>query len=263
MKTSTKQIFAKVPEITIGFWLIKILCTTLGETAGDAVSMSLNVGYLISTLIFATLFIAAVWAQIKAKQFHPVVYWVAIVASTTVGTTLADFTTRSLGVGYTGGSVILIALLLGTLFTWHRVMGSVSIATITNARTELFYWLTITFSQTLGTALGDWASASADDPACMGACNLHLGYVGGIYLFIGLLAITALLFYFSKLSHVLLFWAAFILTRPLGAVVGDFMDKPIDKGGLELSRFVASGVIIVAIAVCLKLFKQAPAKQNH
>jgi uncharacterized membrane-anchored protein len=252
MTTEQKNVLSKVPEITLLFWVIKIAATTLGETAGDAVSMSLNLGYLVSTAIFAAIFIVAVAAQIRAKQFHPILYWVTIIATTTVGTTLADFADRSLGIGYTGGSALLLALLLGSLFVWHRTMGSVSVDTVSSPKVEMFYWVTIMFSQTLGTALGDWT-----------ADTQGLGYLGGATIFILLLALVAVTYFTTKVSRVFLFWAAFILTRPLGAVLGDFLDKPHDHGGLALSRFTASAVIFAFIAACIFLIPQRAAKKAH
>src|ERR1700722_1035200 len=224
--------FAKVPEVSLIFWIIKVLATTLGETGGDAVSMSMNLGYLLSTVIFATLFVIAVVAQISAKRLHPLLYWTTIIASTTVGTTMADFADRSLGIGYTGGSLLLLALLMMSLFIWHRSLGTVSVSTVSTPKAEVFYWVTIMFSQTLGTALGDWTADSAD-----------LGYTGAAIIFGSLLVLIASGYYLSTISRTLLFWSAFILTRPLGAVVGDFLDKPVDKGGLALNRFSASAVL--------------------
>jgi len=244
--------FSKVPELTLAFWIIKILATTLGETGGDAVSMSMNYGYLVGTLIFGTIFIAAVVFQIRAAKFHPVIYWCTIIASTTVGTTLADFATRSLGIGYTGGSTILMALVLGSLFLWQRVTGSISVFDVASPRTEVFYWLTITFSQTLGTALGDWTADTA-----------NLGYVGAAGIFGGLLILVAAVYYFTGASRTLLFWIAFVLTRPLGAVVGDFIDKPIAQGGLELSRFTASAVLVLIIAILIAILPHRAAKRAH
>ena len=246
------DILSKVPEVTLAFWVIKILATTLGETGGDAVSMSLNLGYLLSTVIFGIVFIAAVFVQIRAARFHPVIYWFTIVASTTVGTTLADFATRSIGIGYTGGSVILLCLVLGTLFLWKRVTGSVSVSDVSSPRTEVFYWLTITFSQTLGTALGDWTADAAD-----------LGYLGAAAIFAGLLALVAAGCFFTRISRTILFWSAFVLTRPLGAVVGDFLDKPIAQGGLEFSRFTASALLAVVIVVLVLVLPQRAARRMH
>jgi len=247
-----QEVFSKVPEVTLMFWLIKILATTLGETGGDAVSMSMNLGYLLSTIIFAGIFIAAVMAQIAAKKFHPALYWTTIIATTTVGTTLADFADRSLGIGYAGGTAILFTLLMGSLLVWYRTMGSVSVETVNSPKAEMFYWVTIMFSQTLGTALGDWTADTAG-----------LGYSGSAIIFGAMLAAIALAYYFTAISRTVLFWAAFILTRPLGAVVGDFLDKPIAKGGLALSRFSASAALLALIVLCIFMFKQKPAKQGH
>lgn len=247
-----KQAFVKVPEVTLVFWLIKIAATTLGETGGDAVSMSMNYGYLVGTAIFAVIFIVMVVAQIYAKRFHPVLYWTTIIATTTVGTTMADFADRSLGIGYAGGSTVLLLLLIGSLLLWKYIMGSVSIKTVSTPRAEMFYWLTIMFSQTLGTALGDW---TADTEA--------LGYAGSALIFGSLLLINAILYYRTKISHVVLFWVAFILTRPLGAVVGDFLDKPIASGGLDLSRYSASFTLLAFIVICIVVFPQRPAIASH
>ncbi|HEX4139913.1 MAG TPA: hypothetical protein VHY09_06165 [Candidatus Methylacidiphilales bacterium] len=236
---------SKVPEITLGFWIIKILATTLGETGGDSVTMSMNLGYLAGTAIFATIFVVAVGYQIAARRFHPFLYWFVIVATTTVGTTLADFMDRSLGIGYAGGSSLLLVLLMGSLALWRYTLGSVSVTEIRSVKGEFFYWMTIMFSQTLGTALGDW---TADDAG--------LGFLGGAGLFSAALAVVAVLYFRTRVSHVVLFWAAFILTRPLGATLGDFLDKPIDHGGLALSRYAASGVIAVLIVTCIVLFPQ-------
>jgi len=247
-----QRAIAKVPEVTLIFWLIKIAATTLGETGGDAVSMSLDLGYLIGTGIFAVIFIAAVAAQIKARSFNPALYWLTIVATTTVGTTLADFADRSLGIGYAGGSSLLLALLLASFAVWYKVMGSVSIDTVSSPKAEAFYWVTIMFSQTLGTALGDWM---ADDAG--------FGYLGSIGVFGGGLAVLALLHFFSSISKTALFWGAFVLTRPLGAVVGDFFDKPAEDGGLELNRFVASGILLAVMIVLMLVFRQKPAAEAH
>ena len=252
MDITKQQILSKVPEVTLIFWIIKILATTLGETGGDAVSMSMNVGYLVSTGIFGAIFIVAVIAQISAKRFHPALYWTTIIATTTVGTTLADFADRSLGIGYAGGTTILFALLMTSLFIWYRTLGSVAVDTVASPKAEMFYWITIMFSQTLGTALGDWTADTAD-----------LGYSGGAIVFSAMLAIVAALYYRTTLLRTMLFWAAFILTRPLGAVVGDFLDKPISKGGLALSRYSASATLLVLIVLCIFLFSQKAAKQGH
>ncbi|MEP7072046.1 MAG: hypothetical protein ABI839_06635, partial [Verrucomicrobiota bacterium] len=237
------ELVAKVPQVTLIFWIIKILATTLGETGGDAVTMSWlgettaeanGAGYLIGTAIFGVLFVVAVLVQIKAKKFHPFLYWLTIVATTTVGTTLADYCTRSLGIGYTGGSAILFFFVLASLLTWRWATGSISIETVNTPKVEVFYWVTIMFSQTLGTALGDWVADTNE-----------MGYLGAAAVFGGLLLLTALIYYFTSWSRAALFWAAFILTRPLGAVVGDFLDKPIAKGGLSMSRYTASGALLV------------------
>jgi uncharacterized membrane-anchored protein len=240
---------AKVPEVTLAFWVVKILATTLGETAGDAVSMSMGLGYLVSTGLFAALFAVAVALQMRARQFHPVLYWFTIIATTTVGTTLADFVDRSLGIGYLGGSSLLIVLLLASLASWRFSMGSVAIATVASPKAEVFYWLTILCSQTLGTALGDWTADTAG-----------VGYAGGTLVFGGALLLLVLAWRCTVLSRTLLFWLAFVLTRPLGAVVGDLLDKPVAAGGLALSRYAASAALLAAIALCLMIFRQRPAR---
>ena len=246
---------SKVPAITLGFWIIKILATTLGETGGDTVTMSwlgettdhpVPNGYLIGTAIFGVLLVALVWAQIRARRFNPWLYWATIVASTTCGTTLADFADRSLGIGYPGGSLLLLACVLTSLFAWYRTLGSVDVNRISTAKAEAFYWVTITFSQTLGTALGDWAA------------DAGLGYGGGAILFGAALAVIAILYAATRASHVALFWAAFILTRPLGATVGDFLDKPVADGGLDLSRPIASAVLTVVIIALILVIPQRP-----
>jgi uncharacterized membrane-anchored protein len=252
MQTSMEKPLSKVPQVTLMFWVIKVAATTLGETGGDAVSMSMGLGYLAGTAIFGVIFVVAVVAQIKAKAFHPAIYWATIIASTTVGTTLADFADRSLGIGYTGGSTLLAALLLGSLFLWHRTLGTVAIESVSTPKAEMFYWVTIMFSQTLGTALGDWTADTAG-----------LGYLGAAMIFGGLLALVAAAYFWTRVSHTVLFWAAFVLTRPLGAVVGDFLDKPIAKGGLELSRYTASFALFVFIAGCVLLVPQRAAIKAH
>lgn len=241
---------SKVPEITALFWVTKIFATTFGEIAGDAVSMSLNWGYLMSTAIFAVLFILLLYFQVNAKTYRPYLYWFTIIASTTVGTTMADFVDRSLGIGYIGGSTLLLSLVLLSLLVWYKSEGSISPHSVNYPRAEIFYWLTITFSQTLGTALGDWSADTAG-----------LGYSGGIVLYVSLIALIAGLYFFSQISRTLLFWSAFVLTRPLGAVVGDFLDKPLASGGLDLSRFGASAVILIAIIICIH-FAHRPATKN-
>jgi uncharacterized membrane-anchored protein len=252
VNTAERELVSKVPEVTLVFWIIKILATTLGETGGDAVSMSMNLGYLVGTGIFAIIFVIAVIVQISAKKFHPLIYWTTIVATTTVGTTLADFADRSLGIGYAGGTAMLFALLMGSLLVWYRTLGSVAIDTVSSPASEMFYWVTIMFSQTLGTALGDWTADTAG-----------MGYVGAAIVFGGMLAVVAAAYYWSKISHTLLFWAAFILTRPLGAVVGDFLDRPIDHGGLNLSRYSASATLLALILFCIFFFSHRPARQVH
>lgn len=252
MAAPTGKALAKVPAITLGFWMIKIAATTLGETGGDAVSMSMDLGYLVGTVIFAVIFLVAVMVQIRAREFRPFQYWTTIVATTTVGTTLADFCTRSIGVGYAGGSCLLLTLLLGALWRWHRDLGSVSIETVNSPRTEAYYWLVIMFSQTLGTALGDWTADTAG-----------LGYTGAALAFTMLLALILALYRWTDISHTTLFWAAFILTRPLGAVVGDFLDKPASKGGLEMSRYSASAALLVFMIAAILLFKQRAATKAH
>ena len=243
---------AKVPAVTLLFWIIKIAATTLGETGGDTLSMNFNLGYLLSTFVFVAIFGVLVALQIAAKSFRPFLYWATIIASTTLGTTLADWTTRSLGIGYAGGASILLIGVIAILLLWWLVEGSVSVETVKSARVELFYWGTITISQTLGTALGDWI-----------ADETPLGYLGGAALFGAMLAVVAVLYFRTKISHALLFWAAFILTRPLGATVGDFLDKPLDQGGLSLSRPIASGVLLVFIIGAILLFKQRPATSDE
>ena len=243
---------SKVPEITLLFWVLKVAATTLGETGGDAVTMSLDWGYLAGTALFAAVFAVCVAAQVAAKRFHPWLYWLTIVATTTVGTTLADFADRSLGIGYVGGSSLLFALLIATLVLWYRTMGSVSVDTVSTPAVELFYWTTILFSQTLGTALGDFLADTSG-----------LGYAGGALVFGAALVAIALAWRFTDISRVVLFWAAFILTRPLGATVGDFLDKPRASGGLALDRFTASAVLAAFMIACLFAFTQRPATKAH
>ncbi|HEV2621767.1 MAG TPA: hypothetical protein VGU65_06735 [Frateuria sp.] len=243
-----QTVLSKVPEVTLGFWIIKIFATTLGETGGDALSMSMGLGYLVSTGIFAVIFGAAVAAQIRANRFHPFLYWLTVIATTTVGTTMADFADRSLGIGYAGGATILLLLLLASLFTWYRALGSVNVVTVTSTRSEIFYWVTIMFSQTLGTALGDWTADS-----------MGLGYLGSAAIFGALLLLIGAIYLFTRTSRTALFWAAFVLTRPLGAVVGDLLDKPVSHGGFALSRYVASLVLLGLIVLCILMFRQRPA----
>ena len=240
---------SKVPEATLAFWITKILATTLGETGGDAVTMSMHAGYLAGIAIFGVLFLLAVAAQMKAREFHPVPYWMAMVGATTVGTTLADFADRSLGIGYPGGAALLLALLFAAFFAWYRATGSLEPGSVSSTKSEFFYWVTIMCSQTLGTALGDW---SAD--------SLGLGYAGGAMLFGTLLLAVWLLHRFTRASATALFWAAFVLTRPLGAVLGDLLDKPVDAGGLALSRYAASLALFAAVAAMVLLVPQRPAR---
>ena len=256
MQDDIKDALSKVPAVTLGFWLIKILATTLGETAGDTLSMtwlgettpnaatSWLSGYLIGTAVFGLILAALVWIQIKARRFNPWLYWATIIASTTAGTTLADFADRSLGIGYPGGSLLLLACVLISLFSWYRSLGTVDVNTITGPKAETFYWITITFSQTLGTALGDWVADSGP------------GYAGGALIFGAALLVLVVLYYATSISRVALFWGAFILTRPLGATVGDFLDKPVVKGGLAFSRPLASAVLAVAIVLLVLLIPQ-------
>jgi uncharacterized membrane-anchored protein len=257
MRHDDHEVLSKVPEVTLGFWVIKILATTLGETGGDSVTMTWlhadqnahNGGYLIGTGIFFLVFVAAVVGQISVRRFNPWIYWTAIVASTTIGTALADFFDRSLGIGYAGGSSILLACVLCSLAAWYFTLGSIDVQTVTTPKVEVFYWATITFSQTLGTALGDWM-----------ADNTGLGYDGGALVFGAGLVLLAALYYWTAISRVFLFWAAFILTRPLGATVGDFLDKPTSHGGLALSRPLASGAILALIVVLVVVLPQRPGR---
>jgi uncharacterized membrane-anchored protein len=235
----------KVPEITLGFWIIKIAATTLGETGGDTVTMTLNWGYLVGTAVFFSLLVILVAAQIFARKFHPLLYWATIIASTTAGTTMADFADRSLGIGYTGGTTLLFLCLIAVLALWYRSMGSISVQTVSSPKAEAFYWAAITFSQTLGTALGDWIADTGG-----------LGYEGGALLFGAALTLVAAAYFWTNISRVTLFWAAFILTRPLGATVGDFLDKPVNDGGLNWSRPLASAVIAIFIIGCIALLPQ-------
>ena len=270
MDEERSKLVAKVPQVTFLFWIIKILATTLGETGGDAVTMSwlgettaeskgtgyligtAGTGYLIGTAIFGVIFVVTVLVQIKAKKFHPFLYWLTIVATTTVGTTLADYCTRSLGIGYTGGSTILLICVIVSLLIWRWSTGSISIETVSTPKVEIFYWVTIMFSQTLGTALGDWVADTNE-----------MGYLGAAAIFGGLLLLTALLYYLTGFSRVILFWASFILTRPLGATLGDFLDKPIAAGGLALSRYTASLALLVVIVALILIIPQKPASKAH
>ena len=252
---------AKVPEVTLIFWIIKILCTTIGETGGDAFTMSFlgettseanPNGYLIGTAVFAVIFFVAVALQIKASKFHPFLYWFTIIATTTVGTTFADYLTRSNGLGYTVGSALLLVCVIASLIVWKLSTGTIDIASVRSAKSEMFYWVTIMFSQTLGTALGDWFADTAD-----------LGYLGAAGVFGAGLLVLALLYYLTSATRPVLFWIAFILTRPLGAVVGDFLDKPHEQGGLQLSRYVATAILLVLIVWAILIFPQKPAEESH
>jgi uncharacterized membrane-anchored protein len=246
---------SKVPAVTFGFWVIKVLATTLGETGGDWVSMSLNLGYLIGSVIFAAIFVALVWSQVKAAHFRPALFWATIVATTTLGTTMADFADRSLGIGYPGGVAIIGALLVASLLVWRWSEGTVSVASINTSKAEWFYWCTILFSQTLGTALGDWLAGS--DRGGFG-----IGYEHGALVFGAGLVVVAALYFWTKVSHTILFWAAFVLTRPLGATVGDLLDKPVSQGGLHFSRWVASLVLLGCVVACIALIPQRAATKG-
>jgi len=245
MNSDARIASSKVPEVTLVFWIIKIAATTLGETGGDTVTMTLSWGYLAGTALFLGVLVVLVASQILVKKFHPFLYWATIVASTTFGTTMADFADRSLGIGYLGGSLVLLASLIAVLGLWYRSLGSISVDNVNTPTAEIFYWAAITFSQTLGTALGDWMADSAG-----------LGYEGGAVIFAAGLAILAAAYCWTNVSRVTLFWSAFILTRPLGATIGDFLDKPVNHGGLALSRPLASAVIAAFIVACLLLLPQ-------
>ncbi len=249
---TTQITSSKVPAVTLLFWVLKVAATTLGETGGDAVTMSMDLGYLVGSMIFTAIFAVMVTAQILARAFQPWLYWATIIATTTLGTTLADFADRSLGIGYAGGVTLLSTLLLISLSVWYRVAGSVSVSSITTRKAEGYYWVTIMFSQTLGTALGDWTADSAG-----------LGFGGGTLLFGGLLLLVAAAYYFTRVSRTILFWIAFVLTRPLGAVVGDLLDKPVTSGGIAISRYTASAVLLVFMVACLLIFRQKPASTHH
>ena len=244
MQAAANPHATKIPEVTLGFWIIKILATTLGETGGDTFSMTMDLGYLVSSAIFLSVLLLLVAIQIAAKKFHPLLYWAVIVASTTAGTTMADFATRSLGIGYPGGSLLLFGCLMAVLGLWYWSLGSISVDTVSAPKVEAFYWAAITFSQTLGTALGDWVA------------DAGLGYEGGALVFAAGLAVLAAAYFWTGISRVLLFWAAFIVTRPLGATVGDFIDKPLDHGGLAFSRPLASLVVAVLMIACILVLPQ-------
>ncbi|MCP3723375.1 hypothetical protein M3I53_09540 [Paraburkholderia sp. CNPSo 3272] len=260
MSTTTRNLIedavSKVPAVTLGFWVIKIACTTLGETGGDWVTMSLNLGYLVGSLIFLACFVVLVAAQIRAQRFYPWLYWATIVATTTLGTTLADFCDRSLGVGYPGGVSIILLLLVASLAIWYRAEGTVSIESVATPRVEWFYWITILFSQTLGTALGDWVSG--EDRGGLG-----LGYEYGAAIFGAGLVVVALLWLWPRVSRTALFWFAFVLTRPLGATLGDLLDKPVADGGLHFSRFYASALLVIFIVGCIVVLPQRAARRAH
>lgn len=239
------DVLSKVPAVTLGFWIIKILATTLGETAGDTVSMTMNLGYLVGTAVFGLALVILVWWQVRARGFHPFLYWATIIASTTAGTTMADYATRSMGIGYPGGSLLLFACVVASLMLWKYALGSISVETVHEPKAELYYWITITFSQTLGTALGDWTADTGS-----------LGYIGAAGIFAAALALVAALYFWTRTSRVALFWIAFILTRPLGAAVGDFLDKPVADGGLAFSRPLASALLAVAILALILILPQ-------
>jgi uncharacterized membrane-anchored protein len=240
---------SKVPEVTLAFWVIKIAATTLGETGGDAVSMTLNWGYALSSALFIGIFVVAVAAQIASRSFHPFLYWAVIIATTTAGTTMADLADRSLGIGYPGGSLILFVLLMSTLGIWYGRAGSISVDTVASPRIEIYYWTAILFSQTLGTALGDWMADSNG-----------LGYERGALVFAAGLVVVAAAYFYTNVSRTLLFWTAFILTRPLGATVGDLLDKPVANGGLAFGRFYASAILAAFIVACIALLPQRAGK---
>ncbi|HZQ00776.1 MAG TPA: hypothetical protein VFB13_14630 [Reyranella sp.] len=245
MPDSAQRALCKVPEVTLGFWIIKVIATTLGETGGDSLSMSMNLGYAVSSLIFIALFAVLVAVQIRARRFHPFLYWLVIVATTTAGTTMADFADRSLGIGYPGGAALLFVLLMAALALWYSVEGSIAVQTVSTPRVEAFYWAAILFSQTLGTALGDWM-----------ADTNGLGYSKGALVFGAGLVLIAAAYYWTSISRTALFWAAFILTRPLGATLGDLLDKPISEGGFEISRYYASALLAIVIVLCILMLPQ-------
>ena len=249
MNRIAKANTSKVPEVTLGFWTIKIVATTLGEVGGNAVTLTLGLGYLVGTAIFAAVLLVVLGAQIRAKRFHPSLYWAVIVATTLAGTTLADFFDRSLGIGYLGGSISLFTLVVATLGLWYWSLGSVSVETVTSPKVEMFYWATIMFSQTLGTALGDWM---ADDTG--------LGYNGGALVIAAALAVVAALYFFTAVSRTLLFWAAFVLTRPLGATVANSLDKPVAAGGLAVGDLSASAALAAIMVVCVLFIPQKAGK---
>jgi len=252
MNTRLQDLVTKVPEVTLMFWVIKIISTTLGETAGDALSMTMGLGYLTSSVIFSFIFATAVYAQIKANSYNPALYWTTIIATTTLGTTIADYATRSLNIGYLGGSILLFALLIASLSIWYRSVGTIAVESINTSKSEIFYWVTIMFSQTLGTALGDWVADTS-----------NLGYLGAAIIFSALLIIIISVYFWTGVSRTILFWSAFVLTRPLGAVLGDYLDKPLAQGGLSLSRFSASAVLLIFIIIFVYFFSQRAARKSH
>ena len=251
MANDRSQILSKVPLVTLAFWIIKILATTLGETGGDALSMQLNLGYLVATLIFLAFFAVTVTAQVAARRFHPLFYWACVVATTTVGTTTSDYFDRSLGLGYVKSSAILLALVIAVLIAWRRTTGSIAVDRITTRTNEVFYWVTILVSNTLGTALGDF---TADD--------LGAGFEGGALIFAGLIAVVAVLHLLKAAPQAVLFWAAYVLTRPLGATLGDMLTKPLDHGGLNLDRIMASLTILVLMALGVWLTERRQARRG-
>ncbi|MBE7939681.1 hypothetical protein IM725_03720 [Ramlibacter aquaticus] len=246
---------SKVPAVTLGFWIVKVAATTLGETGGDWVTMSLNLGYLVGCAIFTAIFVALVAAQVRSDRFQPVLYWATIVGTTTLGTTVADFADRTLGLGYPGGVALVAALLALSLGAWYASERTVSVQSITTPKAEWFYWVTILFSQTLGTALGDW---SADED--LG--GLGLGFEIAALVFGAGLVVVAMLYFWTRISRTALFWSAFILTRPLGATLGDLLDKPVSQGGLHLSRLYASAALLLFMTGCVWMFPQRPATKG-
>jgi uncharacterized membrane-anchored protein len=234
------DVLSKVPRVTLIFWIVKILATTLGETGGDALSMTLNLGYAVSSLIFLTFFVVTLSAQVASKHYHPLFYWLVVVATTTVGTTTSDYIDRTLGLGYIASSAMLFCLVLVVLIAWRFTTGKIAVDHVVSRPDEIFYWLTILVSNTLGTALGDM---TADD--------LGLGFQGGSLVFAALIIVVGVLYYATKLPRSVLFWAAYVLTRPLGATLGDTLTKPLNHGGLNLGRFMSSLVIAVLMIVLI------------
>ena len=234
------EVLSKVPRVTLAFWVVKILATTFGETGGDALSMTLNLGYAVSSLIFLAFFVITLGAQVGSKHYHPVFYWAVVIATTTVGTTTSDYIDRTLGVGYVASSIVLLALVIAILVVWHLTTGRIVVDRVVNRTDEIFYWVTILVSNTLGTALGDFVADTSG-----------LGFTGGALLFAALIAIVTALHFFARLPTNILFWAAYVLTRPLGATVGDTLTKPTAEGGLSLGRFQSSLVILVAMVILI------------